>query len=169
MRLFGQKNVYVEIQRHFDREEEHRNRAAIRIARSLNLPLLATGGVNYATQYEREILDLFTCIRYGTTLDTAGRLLTTNAERQLRSDRGMQQLFCDYPEAISNTRELSTRLQFELAGLGYEFPAYPVPDGQTMDSFFASELRKASVVAIYRRMTLRSTPKPSSRQSVSCD
>ena len=42
------RNVYVELQRHFDREEEHRNRAAIRIARSLNLPLLATGGVNYA-------------------------------------------------------------------------------------------------------------------------
>ena len=62
--IFGPRNVYVELQRHFDREEEHRNRAAIRIARSLNLPLLATGGVNYATQYEREVLDVFTCIRH---------------------------------------------------------------------------------------------------------
>ncbi len=142
VRLFGQKNVYVEIQRHFDREEEHRNRAAIRIARSLNLPLLATGGVNYATPYEREILDLFTCIRHGTTLDTAGRLLTTNAERRLRSAREMQQLFYDYPDAIANTRELSTRLQFELTGLGYEFPAYPVPDGQTMDSFLRKRVEE---------------------------
>jgi error-prone DNA polymerase len=71
--IFGQKNVYVELQRHFDREEEHRNHAAIRIARSLNLPSLATGGVNYATEYEREILDVFTCIRHKTTLDRAGR------------------------------------------------------------------------------------------------
>ncbi len=147
VRLFGQKNVYIEIQRHFDREEEHRNRAAIRIARSLNLSLLATGGVNYATQYEREILDLFTCIRHGTMLDTAGRLLTMNAERHLRSAREMQQLFHDYPEAIANTRELSTRLQFELAGLGYEFPAYPVPNGETMDSF----LRKRVVEGIRNR------------------
>ena len=83
--IFGPRNVYVELQRHFDREEEHRNRAAIRIARSLNLPLLATGGVNYATQYEREVLDVFTCIRHRKTLDTAGRLLTLNAERHLRS------------------------------------------------------------------------------------
>ena len=67
--IFGPKNVYVEVQRHFDREEEHRNRAAIRIARSLNLPLLATGGVNYATEYEREILDVFTCIQHSTGLD----------------------------------------------------------------------------------------------------
>ena len=47
--IFGHKNVYVELQRHFQREEESRNRAAIDIARSLNLPLLATNGVCYAT------------------------------------------------------------------------------------------------------------------------
>lgn len=152
--LFGQKNVYVEIQRHFDREEEHRNRAAIRIARSLNLPLLATGGVNYATQHEREILDLFTCIRHGTTLDTAGRLLTINAERHLRSAREIRQLFYDYPDAIAHTHELSTRLQFELTGLGYEFPAYPISDGQTMDSF----LRKRVEEGIRNRYLPKNNP-----------
>lgn len=140
--LFGKKNVYIELQRHFDREEEHRNRAGIRIARSLNLPLIATGGVNYSTQYEREVLDVFTCIRHGKTLDTAGRLLTMNAERYLRSAREMRKLFYDYPEAISNTRELSARLQFELTGLGYEFPAYPVPCGQTMDSFLRKRVEE---------------------------
>jgi error-prone DNA polymerase len=140
--LFGPRHVYVEIQRHFDREEEHRNRAAIRIARSLNLPLLATGGVNYATAYEREVLDVFTCIRHKTTLDRAGRLLTMNAERYLRSAPEMRELFCDYSEAIANTRELSVRLQFEMTGLGYEFPAYPVPDGQTMDSFLRKRVEE---------------------------
>jgi error-prone DNA polymerase len=138
--IFGSRNVYVEVQRHFDREEEHRNRAAIRIARTLNLPLLATGGVNYATFYEREVLDVFTCIRHGKTLDTAGRLLTMNAERHLRSGPEMQRLFYDYPDAIVNTKELSARLQFELTGLGYEFPAYPVPDGETMDSFLSKRV-----------------------------
>ncbi len=145
--IFGPRNVYVELQRHFDREEEHRNRAAIRIARSLNLPLLATGGVNYATQYEREVLDVFTCIRHRKTLDTAGRLLTLNAERHLRSPREMQRLFYDHPDAISNTGTLSSRLQFELTSLGYEFPAYPVPDGRSMDSF----LRKRVEEGIRRR------------------
>jgi len=140
--IFGPRNVYVEIQRHFDREEEHRNRAAIRIARSLNLPLLATGGVNYATEYEREILDVFSCIRHRKTLDTAGRLLTMNAERNLRSAREMQRLFYDYPDAIVNTKELSSRLQFELTSLGYEFPAYPVPDGETMDSFLRKRVEE---------------------------
>lgn len=147
VQIFGPKNVYVELQRHFDREEEHRNRAAVRIARSLNLPLLATGGVNYATPYEREVLDIFTCIRNRATLDSAGRLLGRNGERHLRSAREMQELFYDYPEAISNTRALSSRLQFEMANLGYEFPAYPVPEGETMDSF----LRKRVEEGIRRR------------------
>jgi error-prone DNA polymerase len=65
-----------------------------------------------------------------------------NAERHLRSAREMQQLFYDYPEAISNTRELASRLQFEMTGLGYEFPAYPVPDGQTMDSFLRKRVEE---------------------------
>ncbi len=133
--LFGAGNVYVELQRHFDREEEHRNRAAIRIARSLNLRLLATGGVSYGTPYEREVLDIFTCIRHRKTLDTAGRLLSRNAELHLHTAVEMHRLFYDYPEAIANTRELSDRLQFQMTGLGYEFPAYPVPEGETMDSF----------------------------------
>src|ERR1043166_9373178 len=55
--IFGQKNVYVELQRHHDRAQECRNRAAVDIAHSLNLPLLATNGVCYATDYERELLD----------------------------------------------------------------------------------------------------------------
>ena len=65
--------------------EEHRNQAAVRIARALHLPLLATNGVNYATAYEREVLDVLTTIRHHCTLETAGRLLAPNAERYLRS------------------------------------------------------------------------------------
>ena len=47
----------------------------------------------------------------------------------------MNKLFADLPEAIHNTVELSSRLEFTLKDLGYEFPKYPVPHGQTMTSF----------------------------------
>ncbi len=133
--LFGSGNVYIELQRHFHREEETRNRAAIAIARSLNLPLLATNGVCYATAKDRELCDAFTAIRHHRTLSTAGRLLARNSERHLKSPQEMQQLFADLPEALSNTLELSSRLEFTLNDLGYEFPRYPVPEGETMNSF----------------------------------
>jgi error-prone DNA polymerase len=133
--LFGRNNVYVELQRHFQREEESRNRAAIAIANLLNLPLLATNGVCYATAKDRELCDAFTAIRHHRTLSTAGRLLTRNSERHLKSPQEMQQLFSDLPEAIANTLELSSRLEFTLNDLGYQFPQYPVSEGETMNSF----------------------------------
>src|SRR5580698_5303462 len=133
--LFGRGNVYVELQRHFHREEESRNRAAVAIARSLDLPLIATNGVCYAAAKDRELCDAFTAIRHHRTLSTAGRLLARNSERHLKSPQEMQQLFADLPDAISNTLELSSRLEFTLNDLGYQFPRYPVPEGETMDSF----------------------------------
>jgi error-prone DNA polymerase len=133
--LFGHENIYVELQRHYSRAEEARNQAAVEIARTLSLPLLATNGVCHALPQERELLDVFTCIRHHRRLETAGRLLTRNAERHLKSPQEMQQLFADLPEAIANTRILSSRLQFTLNDLGYEFPKYPVPDGGTQMEF----------------------------------
>jgi error-prone DNA polymerase len=133
--LFGRGNVYIELQRHFHREEETRNRAAIAIASLLNLPLLATNGVGYATAKDRELCDAFTAIRHHRTLSTAGRLLARNAERNLKSPQEMKQLFADLPEAIHNTLGLSSRLEFTLSDLGYQFPQYPVPEGETMNSF----------------------------------
>jgi error-prone DNA polymerase len=133
--IFGQKNVYVELQRHFQREEESRNRTAIDLAHHFHLPLLATNGVNYATPKARELCDAFTAIRNHRTLSTAGKLLARNSERYLKSPQEMQQLFADLPEAIANTQELSNRLEFTLNDLGYEFPRYPVPEGETMNSF----------------------------------
>ncbi|WP_047489105.1 error-prone DNA polymerase [Terriglobus sp. TAA 43] len=135
VRIFGPNNVYVELQRHRERAEEWRNQAAIRIAESLRLPVLATNGVRYATRYDREISDLFTAVRNHTRLDDAGRLLASNNQRHLRPANRMAALFRDVPGAIENTLELSSRLQFQLSDLGYEFPRYPVPDGETMDSF----------------------------------
>src|SRR5437660_10013 len=101
--IFGRENVYVELQRHFHREQEARNHAAIEIARLLQLPLLATNGVSYATPRERELCDVFTAIRNHCTLATAGRLLARNSERHLKSPEEMQKLVSDFPEALAIT------------------------------------------------------------------
>src|SRR6516225_4517103 len=154
---FRNKNVFVEIQRHFARGEEQINRQLIDLAGTNRLPLIATNGVQYAKPYGREVLDVFTCIREHTHLDAAGKLLTQNAERHLKSEREMRELFRDLPEAIENTSRLAERLMFSLENLGYEFPEYPVPTGHTMDSFlhtivwFGAQQRYAAVSAKVKR------------------
>jgi len=139
--IFGRHNVYVELQRHSDRAEEARNQAAIRIAESLRLPILATNGVRYATQYEREILDVFTSIRHHVSLDKAGRLLQANSQRQVRTARAMHHLFKDLPEAIENTLLVSQRLKFELSDLGYKFPQFNTPTGEPMWMYLRKKVR----------------------------
>jgi error-prone DNA polymerase len=133
--LFGKNNVYVELQRHHCRDEEVRNQYALEIARKLNLPVLATNGVCHALPEQRELLDVFSCVRHHRTLATAGRLLARNAERHLKSSAEMQKLFTDLPEAIANTQLLASRLKFTLNDLGYQFPIYPVPDGRSQMQF----------------------------------
>src|SRR5262245_34535059 len=142
VQIFGRSNVYVELQRHFDRQEEFRNQAAVRIARSLKLTLLATNGVRFARPEDRELLDVLTCVRHHCSLEAAGRLLESNAERYFRSASDMAQLFEDLRDTIANTAELSARLGFTLANLGYEFPKYPVSEGETMMSFLRQQTEK---------------------------
>jgi error-prone DNA polymerase len=140
--IYGHGSLYLELQRHQQRDEECRNQSLLRLASSLRLPVIASNGVRYATEKDRELLDVFTTIRNHTSLDQAGRLLTPNASRSLRSAREMCALFRDIPEAVANTRIVSERLDFTLNDLGYQFPHYPVPDGETMDSFLEKRVEE---------------------------
>ncbi len=133
--MFGAGNVFVELQRHYRRDQEARNQTLIEMAHGMGLPLLATNGVTHATPERRDLQDALTCLRYKTTLAEAGKLLTFNAERHLKTSAEMCALFVDLPEAISNTCELAARLNFTLKDLGYQFPRYPVPPGETEMSY----------------------------------
>src|SRR3954471_9944166 len=151
--VFGRENVYVEIQRHFVRGEARVNQKLCDLAEQLRLPIIATNGVQYARPYGRQVLDVFTCIREHTHLDAAGKLLTQNAERHLKSDAQMRALFADRLDAIENTARLAERLEFSLENIGYEFPSFPVPDGHDMNSF----LRTITLFGAQQRYTSTST------------
>jgi DNA polymerase III alpha subunit len=60
----------------------------------------------------------------------------------------MVEPFSGLPEATGNTGELSARLEYTLVDLGYEFPRYPVPEGETMDSFLRKRTEEGLVTAI---------------------
>ena len=132
---FGRQNVCIELQRHLLRDEEADNHTLRDLASAFHLPVIATNGVRFADVPDRPLYDVLTCIRHKTTLEHAGRRLSANAERYLKPAEAMARLFGDLPEAIAGTRELADRLEFTMADLGYRFPQYPVPPGETMASF----------------------------------
>src|SRR3954470_19762064 len=145
--LFGRDRTYVELQRHFRRDEEADNRTLAAMADAFGVPVIATNGVRFATPRERPLFDVLTCIHHHTDLVHAGRRLAANGERFLKPRDDMAALFRDCPAAIERTRELGDRLQYTMADLGYRFPDYPVPPGETQASF----LRKITDVGARER------------------
>jgi len=139
LRAFGRDRLYAEVQRHLVPEEEDANSFIVDWARANRLPLLATNGVLHATPRERNVADVFTCLREHTTLDGAGRRLARNQERHLKDPAAMAALFADLPEAVANTERLAGRLEFTLANLGYRFPDFAVPAGHSQDSYLRAE------------------------------
>jgi len=145
--IFGCEHVYVELQRHLRRDGERDIDALVSLAEAFRVPTLATNGVRFATAAERPLFDVFTCIHHHTTLAEAGRRLAPNAERYLKRREEMAALFRDHPDAVARTGELADRLQYTMADLGYRFPDYPVPAGETQASF----LRKIADVGARER------------------
>ncbi len=133
--IFGSGNVFAELQRHYRRDQEARNQTLMDLAQNIGLPLLATNGVAYAPPDRRDLQDVLTCVHHKTSIAEAGKLLGRNSERYLKSTSEMQALFSDVPQAIGNAWELSQRLTFTLTDLGYQFPRYPVPPGETEMSY----------------------------------
>ncbi len=133
--VFGRGSVYVEIQRHLLRDEEADNRMLADIAGTFHVPIVATNGVRFADPAERPLWDVLTCIHHKTTLAQAGKTLARNAERYLKPPEEMARLFRDLPEALASTKALGERLDYTMADLGYRFPDYPVPPGETHISF----------------------------------
>ena len=132
---FGKEHLYLELQRHHDREGERLNQACEAFSAQHNIPLIASNGVRFATKDRRALYDVMTCLRHHTNLREAGRRLIRNAEMHLKNERDMLLLFPDQRAAVQRTSELAGRLQFTLTNLGYEFPRYPVPPGETMGSY----------------------------------
>jgi error-prone DNA polymerase len=146
--------VHVELQRHGLREQERRNQGLVELARALRLPLVATNGVRYARAGDKPLFDVLTAIREHVTLDAAGARLAPNRERHLKGAAEMTRRFADLPAAVAHAGELAARLDFTLDDLGYRFPDFELPPGESP----ASWLRKRAwngARARFRPLTAR--------------
>jgi error-prone DNA polymerase len=140
-----EKRLYVELQRHYLESEEYLNQQLLAYAYKLRIPFFASNGAYYADERDRELFDVFTCIKNHCTLPEAGLLLSENSERFLKSKAQMLALFEDFPEALERTNEIAARINFSMDELKYTFPAYPVPPGETMDSFLRAQAEKGAM------------------------
>ncbi len=140
-----EKRLYVELQRHHLRREEHMNQVLLGLAHKLRIPYFAANGAYYADEHDRELFDVFTCIKNHCTIYEAGKLLSENSERYLKTEQQMSRLFDDLPEAVAVTSEIASRVNFSMEELSYSFPAYPIPSGETMDTVLRQKVYQRSI------------------------
>jgi error-prone DNA polymerase len=110
-------------------QDRRRLRELRNIAAQASIKLIASNDVLFSDEKQRDLQDILTCIREGVSVQKAGRLLESNAERHLKSPDEMARLFGDAPEAIVETQYLFAQVAFSLDQLRYEYPDEPVPDG----------------------------------------
>ncbi|MFG1302228.1 error-prone DNA polymerase [Xanthobacter sp. V3C-3] len=130
------------------RGDDRRRLAALKgLAAGAGVPLLAMNDVLYHHPAQRDLQDVLTCIREGTTIEAAGRRLEVNAERHLKSPAEMARLFRDAPEAVEETRHFLARIDFSLGELKYEYPEEPIPPGHTADGWLAEMTWRRAAIA----------------------
>jgi len=137
--------LYIELQRHHLRNEEFINQSLLGLAHKFRIPYFASNGACYAEKTDRELFDVFTCIKNHVTIYEAGKLLSENAERYLKPKTQMLALFEDLPEAVEITNDIAARIDFSMDELSYQFPDYEVPAGETMDSFLRKRTEEGAI------------------------
>jgi error-prone DNA polymerase len=113
-------------------DDEERLRRIGRIGADHHVPLVAVNNAMYHAPERRPLQDVLTCVRLGTTIDAAGRMLGPNAERYLKAPEEMARIFARNPGVIARSVEIADRASgFSLDQLRYEYPDEVCPAGLT--------------------------------------
>lgn len=140
--IFGVENYFCEIMDHGIEIERRVMGDLIKLARDLNLPLLASNDLHYTHAGDAESHAALLCVQSGSRLDDPNRFKFDADEFYLKSAAEMRQLFRDYPEACDNTLLIAERCETSFNTSANYMPKYPVPEGETEESWFVKEVER---------------------------
>ena len=134
-RIFPDR-FYLELQRAGRPEDEAHVIAAVQLAAQLQLPVVATHPVQFATRDGYEAHEARVCISEGEILGNQRRVRKFTPEQYFKSSAEMAQLFADVPSALANTVEIAKRCNLTLTLGKPRLPDFPTPNGMPIDEYF---------------------------------
>ncbi|SMH39932.1 DNA polymerase III, alpha subunit [Rathayibacter oskolensis] len=140
--IFGKENFFAEIMDHGLDIERRVIGDVIRLAKDLDLPLVATNDLHYTHAHDATSHAALLCVQSGTTLDDPKRFKFDADEFYLKSPREMRQVFRDHPEACDNTLLIAERCDVQFDTSANYMPRFPVPEGETEDTWFTKEVEQ---------------------------
>ncbi len=124
--------LYIEISRHNSVDESYIEENMISLAYDLNLPLLATNNVCYAIPEDFEAHDALICISQMKTVYDSERK-TSSPEYYFKSQKEMNELFKDLPEALENSVYIAERCSYMLTKQKPLLPIFKTRSGKSQD------------------------------------
>ncbi|GAA4740962.1 DNA polymerase III subunit alpha [Amnibacterium soli] len=138
--IFGKENFFVELMDHGIGVERRVQQDLLRLAKELSLPLVATNDLHYTHAEDATSHAALLCVQSGSTLDDPNRFKFDGDEYYLKSAAEMRRIFKDLPEACDNTLVIAERCEIEFDTKANYMPRFPVPEGETEDSWFVKEV-----------------------------
>lgn len=139
--IFGPENFFVELMDHGLQIERRVRTDLVRLARQLNLPLIATNDLHYVHEHDAQAQDTLLCINSGSRKNDEGRFKFDGSGYYLKSAAEMRALFSELPEACDNTLAIAERVTTDFdTGIGQYMPRYDCPNGHTEDSWFTESV-----------------------------
>lgn len=140
--IFGKENYFAEIMDHGLDIERRVMTDLLRIAKDLDIPLVGTNDLHYTHQHDAGSHAALLCVQSGSTLDDPNRFKFDGDGYYVKSAAEMRQVFRDHPEACDNTLLIAERCNVEFDTSANYMPRYPVPAGETEESWFVKEVEK---------------------------
>ncbi|MGH9254718.1 MAG: DNA polymerase III subunit alpha [Vicinamibacterales bacterium] len=155
--ILGPDNFFLEMQFQGLEDQKVVNRGIVPLARTLNLPLVATNDVHYLRQGDAQPHDILLCIGTGKTVNDAQRLRYHGDQFFLRTADQMAAVFGDHPDALRNTLLIAERCHVTIPKGQNHLPSFGVPQGFTLEEYFEHVAREGFAQRLTRLRRLAET------------
>ncbi|MDA8059840.1 MAG: DNA polymerase III subunit alpha [Nitrospiraceae bacterium] len=128
--IFGKENFFLEVQANGLDDQVRANREIIKMARAMDLPLVATNDCHYLEREDSTPHDILLCLQTGKTLSEPNRLRFGSDEFYIKTPQEMIESFRELPEAISNTLHVADMIDLKLDLQTTHMPDYKIDVGE---------------------------------------
>ncbi len=140
--ILGAGNYFVEVMDHGLAIERRFREDLLKIARALDLPLVATNDLHYVHAGDADTHDVLLCIGTRTTMDDPKRFRFDARDFYLKSSAEMRDVWRELPEACDNTLLIAERCEVTFNEGASLMPQFPVPAGESEDSWLVAEVER---------------------------
>lgn len=150
--IFGKGNFYLELMSHGIDDQKIVNEGLVKIAKDLDLPLVATNDVHYLEQSQSAAHDALLCIQTQTTLSDPKRMRLYNDQFYFKDPMAMKHEFSWIPEALTNTVEIADKCNLEMDFDTFHLPVFDTPKGKSKEVYLR-ELCEEGLPKRYEKIT----------------